>query len=56
VGRDGAFRFVAFPGSGVLVANAMGEEYIQGAGLDALKHRLQNGHFPTYPNGVSPRQ
>jgi protocatechuate 3,4-dioxygenase beta subunit len=56
VGRDGAFRLVAFPGPGVLVANAMGDEYIQGAGIDTLKHRLQNWHLQTYPNGVFPRQ
>jgi hypothetical protein len=56
VGRDGAFRFVAFPGPGVLVANAMGGEYIQGAGIDALKHGPQDRHLPTYPVEVSPRQ
>ncbi len=52
VGRDGAFRFVAFPGPGVLVANAMtGREYIyiHGAGLETFKHRLQNRLLPTYP-------
>jgi hypothetical protein len=57
-GRDGAFRVVAFPGPGVLVANAMGEEYIQGAGIDALRHRPQGQslHLWTYPFEVSPRQ
>ena len=38
-GRDGAFQFVAFPGPGLLVADARGDEYIQGAGVDALKHK-----------------
>ncbi len=56
VGRDGAFQFVVFPGPGVLVANAMGEEYIQGAGIETLKHRLRNRYLETYPNGVLPRQ
>jgi RNA polymerase sigma factor (sigma-70 family) len=56
VGRDGAFRFVAFPGPSVLVANAIGGDYIQGAGIDALKHGPQDRHLPTYPVEVSPRQ
>jgi hypothetical protein len=56
VGRDGVFRFVAFPGPGVLVANALGEEYIKGAGIDALKHGPHDRHLPTYPFEVSPRQ
>ncbi len=56
VGRDGAFRFVAFPGPGVLVANVLADRYIKGAGIDALKHRLQTDYLPTYPIDVFPRE
>jgi hypothetical protein len=56
-GRDGAFRFVAFPGPGMLVASASREEYIQGAGVEALKHKPQGGRYiPAYPNGIVPEQ
>jgi hypothetical protein len=56
VGRDGAFRFVAFPGPGLLVADVVSEEYIKGAGVDALKHRLHGDYLPTYPIDVFPRE
>ena len=51
-GRDGVFQFVAFPGPGLLVADARGDEYIQGAGADALQHKPKIRYLETYPNGV----
>ena len=51
------FQFVAFPGPGVLVADASeGNEYIQGAGADAFKHKPKNRYLETYPNGVVPSE
>ena len=55
-GRDGAFQFVAFPGPGVLVADADGNEYIQGAGGDAFKDKLKGRYLETYPNGIVPSE
>jgi RNA polymerase sigma factor (sigma-70 family) len=56
-GRDGAFRFVAFPGPGVLTAFARWDQYIQGSGVDALKHEPNaRGQILAYPNGVVPMQ
>ena len=55
-GRDGAFRFVAFPGPGLLVAEATNDDYIRGAGLDALKHDPKSRPLETYPAGVYPLQ
>jgi RNA polymerase sigma factor (sigma-70 family) len=55
-GRDGAFQFVAFPGPGLLVAAARGDEYILGAGADAIKHKGKNRYLETYPNGIVPSE
>jgi hypothetical protein len=55
-GRDGAFRFVAFPGPGLLVADARGDEYVQGAGADAIKHRSKYRHLETFPNAIVPSE
>ena len=54
--RDGAFQFVAFPGPGVLTADARGDEYILGAGVDTLKHKLKYRYLEAYPNGVVPSE
>jgi RNA polymerase sigma factor (sigma-70 family) len=55
-GRDGAFRFVAFPGPGLLVADAARDEYIQGAGADSLKHKAGFRYLETSPNGIVPSE
>jgi protocatechuate 3,4-dioxygenase beta subunit len=58
-GRDGAFRLVAFPGPGVLAARAFAgrDEYIQGAGVDTLKHKRQASRYiQAYPNGIVPEE
>jgi RNA polymerase sigma factor (sigma-70 family) len=55
--RDGAFQFVAFPGPGLLVADAIGDEYTLGAGADALKHKAKKyKYLETYPNGIVPSE
>jgi hypothetical protein len=54
--RDGAFQFVAFPGPGLLVADARGNEYIQGAGADVIKHKSKYRHLETFPNGIVPSE
>ena len=56
-GRDGAFRLVAFPGSGLLTTTAIGDKYIHGAGVDTLKHKRQGSRYlQAYPNGVVPEE
>jgi protocatechuate 3,4-dioxygenase beta subunit len=56
-GRDGAFRLVAFPGPGVLTAFARRDDYIQGAGVDTLKHKRQGSRYiQAYPNGIVPEE
>ena len=47
--RDGAFRFVALPGPGVLAARATEDLYIQGVGVDTFKHKPANGFLTTQP-------
>jgi hypothetical protein len=56
-GRDGTFRLVAFPGPGALTAFARRDEYIQGAGVDTLKHKRQGTRsIQAYPNGIVPEE
>ncbi len=52
-GRDGVFHFVAFPGPGVLAARAK-DEYIQAVGIEAFKHKPENGFLETHPYHAVP--
>jgi hypothetical protein len=54
--RDGAFQFAAFAGPGLRVADASGNEYIQGAGVDTITHKAKNRYLETFPNGVVPSE
>ncbi len=49
-GVDGVFHFVAFPGPGVLAAQAEGPAYVRAVGVEKMKGRRENGHFRTYPS------
>jgi RNA polymerase sigma factor (sigma-70 family) len=54
VGKDGSFRFVAFPGPGLLAANTAGNRYALGAGVAALKHKRDGRLLATEPYLVAP--
>jgi RNA polymerase sigma factor (sigma-70 family) len=53
VAKDGAFRFVAFPGPGVLAARAK-DEYIMAVGVDSFTHKPKNGFIEAHPYHVVP--
>ena len=54
MGRDGVFHLVAFLGPGVIAARALGEQYRLGIGIDAMRHKPQDGILLTQPRVMTP--